>query len=110
MNAKGDLASGYIEGILGKPPYSIHISPQFSNGNVVDFRAVMGHEMIHAYHYSAFGISYKRSYSEAVAYKYSYNTLMVAGRNSAFSLPPISKYGWYPPAYRIPLGLKWPIY
>jgi len=29
---------------------------------------------------------------------------------SAFNINTVGKYGYYPPAYRIPLGLKWPIY
>ena len=54
----------------------IHISPNYATtSSIVDFKAVVGHELIHAYHNNT--ILFKNSvYSERVAYKYTYDVYM----------------------------------
>jgi hypothetical protein len=53
----------------------IHISPKYTSSSVVDFRAVAGHELIHAYHHNTI-LSYNSIYSERVAYKYTFEVYM----------------------------------
>jgi hypothetical protein len=103
IDPKGGIALGVIRGYLDKPwTYSMHISPYVVGSDDVFFRAIVGHELIHAYHYSIFGTDYVSLYSEASAYRYSYETFSNAGRASDFykgnewylkvSYPP--SYGW----------------
>jgi len=107
----GSLSAGYVNGIIGKPEtYSMHISPKATLGDIVDFRAIAGHEIIHAYHISTFGSRYVSSYSEGKAYHYSYSVYSNAGRYGA-ALNILSKYSIsYPSSYSIPSVLKWPIF
>ena len=66
--------SGYSE---------LHISPFTTQSNALDFKAVVGHELIHAYHhYSIPSISYNSVYSEKVAYQYTHNVYL---HNAHFS-------------------------
>ena len=60
----------------------LHVSPYVTNADAVVFKAYVGHEMIHIYHYGHFGKSYSKLYSEGMAYKYSYDVFMNAGRIS----------------------------
>lgn len=53
----------------------IHISPNYTSSSIVDFRAVAGHELIHAYHHNTI-LSYNSIYSERVAYKYTFDVYM----------------------------------
>jgi hypothetical protein len=79
MKPNGSLSGGNFRGILGVPStYQMHISPNVTFGNIVDFRAIAGHELIHAIHASVLGNVGK--WSEAAAYKYSNNVFMNAGR------------------------------
>lgn len=62
---------------------SFRLSPAFTNANLVDFKAIAGHELIHAAHYNlelTFNIKYVKKFSESIAYKYSASTYMAAGR------------------------------
>ena len=105
---------GKCSGIIDRPEtYVMHISPFAVLGDDVTFRAIAGHEIIHAYHINVFGNSFYNPYSEGVAYRYSFNTYINAGRfNDALKvLTNISNNGfYYPSSYRIPYGLKWLIY
>jgi hypothetical protein len=47
----------------------MHISPGIQNSSTVDFKATVGHEIIHAVHYSTIR-GYKKEYTEKVAYDY----------------------------------------
>ncbi len=87
----------------------IQVSPYYSNGDAIDFRAVAGHELIHAYHHYAFP-NVTRVYTERVVFKFTYDVYMSNGRfidalstvrttmfNSSGSF-----WGSYPAQYQIP--------
>lgn len=104
----GDMVGGYVRNF--STGYSdFHISPHYSNGNAIAFRAVAGHELIHAYHYYALP-NVSSLYSERVAYKYSYDVYMRNGRfTSALSTMKTAMFnssgsfgGSYPIQYQIP--------
>lgn len=62
---------------------SFCISPAYANANLVDFKAIAGHELIHATHYNlelTFNVKYVKKFSESIAYKYSVSTYMTAGK------------------------------
>lgn len=61
----------------------LHISPFTTNSDAITFKAVVGHELIHAYHhYSIPSINYNKVYSERVAYRYTHDVYM---HNARFS-------------------------
>ncbi|MCL2291138.1 MAG: hypothetical protein FWC34_10655 [Bacteroidetes bacterium] len=104
MKPDGTLSAGNFRGTLGvSSTYQMHISPGVTLGNIVDFRAIAGHEIIHAFHAAAFGLGYNASWSEASAYNYSYNVYMNAGIHK----PNINPWGYFPRSYRTPLHLFW---
>ena len=90
----------------------IRISPKYAVNNMLDFQAIAGHELIHAYHYYAFGNTFNSSFSESVAYRYSVGTY-VGGRNmgAAFSMYKtairLNSWGYYPDSYTIPKSLRY---
>lgn len=94
------FSSGYTD---------IHVSPYYSTGDVIDFSAVAGHELIHAYHHYAFP-NVTRVYTERVAYKYTYDVYMSNGRfidalsavRTAMFNSGGSFWGPYPAQYQIP--------
>jgi hypothetical protein len=103
-----NMVGGYVRNF--STGYSdIHISPFYSNGDAVSFRAIAGHELIHAYHYFALP-SVNTIYTERVAYKYTYDVYYSAGRfSSAFSTLNTAMWnsggsfrGLYPLQYQIP--------
>jgi hypothetical protein len=51
----------------------MHISYGVATADKVTFRAIVGHELIHAYHYYTFG-TIANGFTEAIAYQYSYQT------------------------------------
>ena len=62
---------------------SFRISPAYTKANLVDFKAIAGHELIHATHYNlelTFNVKYVKNFSESIAYKYSASTYMTAGK------------------------------
>ena len=62
----------------------VHISPAYATTtDIVDFKAVVGHELIHAYHNFIYGWYSFDPQSERTAYKYSVDTYMNAGRYGA---------------------------
>ena len=68
------FSSGYSE---------IHISPYTTNLDAINFKAVVGHELIHAYHhYTIPSSSFNRTYSERVAYRYTRNIYLQNGQFS----------------------------
>ena len=76
---KGVKVAGYIDRYsTGKS--LVHISPQYISGNVVDFRAVAGHELNHVYHNYYFKRAYVKVFSETVAYKYTASVYQNVGR------------------------------
>jgi len=105
----GDMVGGYVKHFSAG--YSdFHISPHYSNGDVIAFRAVAGHELIHAYHYYALP-NVSSVYTERVAYKYTHDVYMNNGRfTSALSTMKAAMFnssgsfwGPYPTQYQIPL-------
>jgi len=60
---------------------TVHISPAYATTtDIIDFKAVVGHELIHAYHNFTYGAYCLDPQSERTAYKYSVDTYMNAGR------------------------------
>ncbi len=86
----------------------MHISPYFTSASDIEFKAVVGHELIHSYHYYILGDSFQRIWSEMVAYRYTYNTY-IRGNDyvRAFTTLQIAmkNHYWstlYPSNYNIP--------
>lgn len=110
LNLKsGNLVGGYRIGTTAGYQ-EIHVSPYYTNADAISFRAVAGHELIHAYHYYALP-NVSKAFTERVAYKYTYDVYMNGGRfYSALSTMGTAMYrsfwGSYPAAYRIPSVLK----
>jgi hypothetical protein len=104
-----DLVGGLIK--YNSSGYShMHISPKFSKGNLIDFKAVTGHELIHAYHYATIPKSVA-SYSETVAYNYTAKTYLLEGQGSLYltnTLNAISNGYMYAPVnyYYLPFYLR----
>jgi RHS repeat-associated protein len=78
------IVGGYMRSVSwGRS--EVHISPFYSNHSVLaEFRAITGHELIHAYHWNKFGYSalkwhYAGTNTEMVAYRYTFNTYVNAG-------------------------------
>ena len=91
----------------------IHISPYYSGGDLVNFQAVAGHELIHAYHYYVLP-TVNTINTERVAYKYTYKTYLDNGylkeamrtMQRAMFNPSGSFWGHYPIEYQIPSPYK----
>ncbi len=78
---KGTYAGGYCKYIRHKTS-EVHISPYYANAkNIIDFKAVAGHEIIHAIHNYTFGKGIEK-YTEAVAYRYTYALYLFNGQYS----------------------------
>jgi hypothetical protein len=98
---------GYIKRYYGIKWSDIHISPHYANGSRTDFRAIVGHELIHVIH-NYYIPNYNTVYSERVAYKYTYDTYIRNGMtNQAIGIMQIAKDMWfwgnYPANYSIPM-------
>lgn len=106
---KASMVGGYTR--LTSNGIHVHVSRSTTYSNKVNFRAISGHELIHAYHFNQFGLSTSMRYSEFVAYKFSFNTFLKGGAyTKAFDLMNklISEnlfWGEYPSNYSIPAGL-----
>lgn len=107
VDVRGVKMSGYIDRYTtGKS--TIHISHKYVMGDIVDFRAVAGHELTHSYHAHFFKSKYVKSFSESVAYRYTAQVYMNAGRyQMANSVMNIAKqYGYYPQSYSLQGKIK----
>ena len=107
VDVRGVKMSGYIDRYTtGKS--TIHISHKYVMGDIVDFRAVAGHELTHSYHAHFFKSKYVKSFSEGVAYRYTAQVYMNAGRyQMANSVMNIAKqYGYYPQSYSLQGKIK----
>jgi RHS repeat-associated protein len=106
------IVGGYTMSYSNSPYTSLHVSPHYTNGDIVFFKAVAGHELIHAYHNYVIP-NYDIKVSEKVAYKYSVDVLVNNGRfSSAMSLlntaHGLSYWGTYPSQYGVlPNRLYW---
>lgn len=101
----GNLIGGYVRSVSNGYS-SVHISASTTHADIIGFRAIAGHELIHAYHNYKIP-NYNRIYSERVAYRYTANTYLNGGRiNSAISTMGIaisnSFWGIAPSNYTIP--------
>jgi hypothetical protein len=99
----GKPVGGYVISKVNGDAY-MHIAPSTVNADVSTFRAIVGHELIHAYH--NYTIPYFNIvYSERVAYQYSYNEFMSAGNiRRALSCGSINFS--YPAQYQIPYPFR----
>ncbi len=104
----GGYTKSYTSGVS-----EVHVSPKITSANAVDFRAIAGHELIHAYHHYAIP-NFSKVFSERVAYRYTYDTYVANGQFSkatsvfvqaAFSYDG-AFWGAYPNEYLIPFVLK----
>jgi len=85
INRKGEIIGGYFyHPLIGFK--SLHISLNTLNADNVTFRAIAGHEIIHAVHYYSIK-NYNKNYSERVAYEY---TAQVYGKASNY----LALYGY----------------
>ncbi len=89
----------------------LHVSPHYAMAGDVAFRAVAGHELIHAYHNFIIP-NLNRVFTERVAYKYTYDTYAGSGQLSrAFSTYQTALshgyWGTFPAQYQIPTPLGW---
>lgn len=106
----GVEVAGYIDRYTtGKS--LVHISPKYTLGNVVDFRAVAGHELNHVYHNYLFKSAYVKAFSETVAYKYTVSVYQNVGRyKMALDVMNIAKKlgftGVYPRSYNLGNTIK----
>jgi hypothetical protein len=88
VNSKGDLVGGFTRYNGIGELTTVHISPYVTRSfDDVLFKAVAGHELIHAIHYSTFaaeeiGKFYFSKYTESVAYSYSRNIYTNFGYDS----------------------------
>lgn len=83
LNPKNHIVHGYVEGNPGTD-LTIHISPYnaYTPDNV-NFRAVVGHELIHIYHRHTVLNQIEPAFTtntERVAYRYSYDLFFRNGR------------------------------
>jgi RHS repeat-associated protein len=116
MTTDGNYIDIGSKSIVGGYRYStttgyqeIHISPYYTKSDVVNFRAVAGHEIIHAFHHYTLP-SFSSVFSERVAYKYTHDVYMNNGNfSSAFSTMKTAMFnsggsfwGSYPAQYQIP--------
>ena len=98
------------KGLFGKP--SLHVSPYYTHAGDITFRAVAGHELIHAMHSFLLGPAYQKIYSERVAYSYTSEVYMNAGQyinaaaNNSTMLSNLY-YGAYPSAYNINVNIPY---
>ena len=84
----GHEVAGYADLSSTGRSSKIHISPKYANAlDVADFRAVAGHELIHAYHQYTFAGAFVRASSESVAYRYSANIYLRASQ-------PVKAFQW----------------
>ena len=112
MTADGDYVNlksrSVVMGYWNPKSGSIHIAPAYSaEKNLTDFRAVAGHEYIHAYHY--FYNHTNTIQTERVAYKYSYNVYNNAGLTNiatAIKNMAIAKGFWGNSLYSLPPSFK----
>ncbi len=107
-----DLIGGYLRKSSSGDAF-MHISPRFASGDIIDFKAVVGHEIIHAYHHYALP-NVDKNFTERVAYKYTYDVYMsnyrISSALSTMQAAILNKQGsfWgaYPSHYEIPKVLK----
>ncbi|MDR1679839.1 MAG: hypothetical protein LBR81_08705 [Prevotellaceae bacterium] len=99
-----NLVGGYVQR-FAKGYSNMHISPHYTNANAIHFRMVVGHELIHAYHYATV-TGFWGAFSERIAYKYSYDVLVNNNLYSeALALKQLaiknSYWGWSPQTYSL---------
>jgi len=78
VNSNGELCAGYVKfnGIFNGS--DVHISP-WALKSSYNFDQTIGHELIHVIHHNILGAAFSRKYSEAVAYRYSANSVLSYG-------------------------------
>jgi RHS repeat-associated protein len=114
-NKTGELVGGYVRS-YSTGFTDLHVSPFYATtADIVSFRAVAGHELIHAYHFNVLGQgNVDPIFTERVAYKYTHDIFANNGRylesyrflNSALFNKSGSFFGSFPSQYAIPSPLK----
>ena len=106
----GANVAGYLDRFSGGKS-ELHISPKFAGGNIVDFRAVVGHELIHAYHHNILMENCLSKFTESVAYRYSAGVYFSAGRiqdaiGQVRTALKLNFWQSYPSSYSLPKMMK----
>jgi len=70
VNSKGEVIGGYYTSNIFGRHGQLHISSATLNSDNIHFKAIVGHEIIHAVHHYNMGLMYNRATSERVAYEY----------------------------------------
>ena len=112
-NKTGEILGGYVATDPSSIYTSVHISPHYVNGaSLADFDAIVGHELLHAYHrHNVPAAVYSSVMSERVAYRYSYDIYMRAGmigKAEAMKSTALKHFYWgpAPSIYQIPSPIK----
>jgi RHS repeat-associated protein len=95
---KKGLVAAFVS-YKGLNQISVHISPYVVNdAGVTEFKAIVGHEFIHAIHYGMFG-KISINFSESVAYQYSANIFLSGDDiiNYNHAMRQYYSYGGYAP-------------
>lgn len=93
FNGEGKAVGGYVK-YSSNGATSMHIAPKYVGSDIVHFRAVVGHELQHAYHYSLYGASYNKIFSESVAYNWTKGIYLNAGASYFNAYLEILKFQW----------------
>jgi hypothetical protein len=107
---KNELIGGFARQYSGGAT-SVHVAPRYAMGNAIDFRAIAGHELVHAYHYYTIPCPVSHLYTERVAHQYTYSVYMNSSRIATAMLQlggmlSNAYAGSYPAQYSIPLIFK----
>jgi RHS repeat-associated protein len=108
LDPKTNLVAGGLNVRLDDGRSLLHVAPNYVRGDLVAFRAVAGHELIHAYHNYNFVGAFNSLYSETIAHKYTYNVYLNYGYTNLASrqfehMFQLGYWGWAPESYHIPL-------
>ena len=84
----------------------MHIAPAYAvNPDIVHFKAIVGHEVIHVYHNFTYGFSRSVPYTERTGYRHTVDTYMQGGPryyNEALRFQKIALDNDYWYGYRYP--------
>ena len=95
------IVGGYYDRSTKKLVVSPFVTRYYKDGGLL-FRAVAGHELIHAFHHNQYGDNYSKKLSEDIAYRYSYDVFYDAGyTEQAYNLAKTaSKRGFWIPKHQ----------
>lgn len=106
LDSKSNQVAGGLNVRLDDGRSLLHVAPRYVNGDLVAFRAVAGHELVHAYHNYNFVGAFNPLYSETIAHKYTYNVYLSYGYTDLANLQlknmfQLGFWGWAPKSYHV---------